>query len=237
MAIDAMKILGALMNSGALSRGSGSNVLGSVLGAVVGGGGQSASSGGLGSMLGSLMGGGNAQQAQGGMAGMLGSLLGGGQGQPQGGGGLGALLGAAMGQLNNAQSGGSPELAQFGDASKPQAEEHAMLMVKAMINAAKSDGHVDAEEQKKIVEKLGDVSEEELEFVKQALTEPLDVDAFVKSIPRELGPEVYVVSLMAIDLDTNQEAQYLDQLVQGLGMTTDACNQIHEQLGVPKLYS
>ena len=58
--IDAMKILGSLINSGALSRGSGSNVLGSILGAVTGGGnsaGGQSGAGGLGSLIGGMLGG------------------------------------------------------------------------------------------------------------------------------------------------------------------------------------
>ncbi|MCW9077938.1 MAG: tellurite resistance TerB family protein [Gammaproteobacteria bacterium] len=46
--------------------------------------------------------------------------------------------------------------------------------------------------------------------------------------------QVYAVSLTAIDLDSNPEAQYLHQLAQGVGMSADACNRIHEQLGAPK---
>ena len=58
--IDAMKILGSLLSSGALSRGSGGNVLGSVIGAMTGGGRQAGASttGGLGDLVGSVLGGG-----------------------------------------------------------------------------------------------------------------------------------------------------------------------------------
>ena len=55
--IDAMKILGSLLNSGALSRGSASNILGSVIGAVTGAGQTSGSAptrgggGGLGDLV------------------------------------------------------------------------------------------------------------------------------------------------------------------------------------------
>ena len=42
---------------------------------------------------------------------------------------------------------------------------------------------------------------------------------------------------MAIDLDSNQEAQYLDQLAKGLNIQPQLANQIHEQLGAPTIYS
>ncbi len=252
MAIDAMKILGAVLSSGALSRGSGSSLLGSVLGAVTGGssgpsggmagmlgnmlGGGQGQGGGLGGMLGNMLGGGAQGGSGGGMAGLLGGLLGGGQGQSQGG-GLGALLGAAMQQFGGGggQSQPGAQLADFG-VPQEQANEQALLLVKAMINAAKADGQVDAQEQERIVNQLGDITPEELDFVKQELAAPLDLDGFIRSIPSGMGEQVYTISLMAIDLDSNAEAQYLDRLARGLGLSPEQCNAIHEQLGAPKLY-
>ncbi|WP_456417686.1 tellurite resistance TerB family protein [Thiolapillus sp.] len=234
MAIDAMKILGSLLNSGALSRGSGSNVLGAVLGSVLGGGQSGASAGsGLGGMLGGLLGGGSS--SGGGVADVLGGLLGGGAGSASGG-GLGDLLGAAMKQFGSAPQGMG--LVNFEPAIEPhQANEQAAIMIRAMINAAKADGRVDQEEQQHIVEGLGDVTPDEVEFVKKEMAQPLDVEGFVRSVPRGMERQIYLASLMAIDLDTNPEAQYLHQLAQGLGLDANEVNQLHEQLQVPKLYS
>ncbi len=244
MAIDAMKILGALMNSGALSRGSGSNVLGSILGAVMGGGAPQPprGGGGLGGMLGRMFGGGRSQPQQmpqgGGLGDILGGLMGGGQGQAAGG-GLGAILGAAMKQFGGAQGGGNAHaMRNFGGEIDPQqANDQAMLLVKAMINAAKADGQVDEAEQQRIVQRLGDISQEELDFVRRELAEPLDEDAFIRSIPPGMGQQVYTVSLMAIDLDTNPEARYLDRLAKGVGLSPEVCNQIHDHVGAPRLYT
>ncbi len=237
MAIDAMKILGSLLSSGAMSRGSGSNILGSLLGAVMGGG--QSSGGGLGDLLG-----GASRQMQGGPgAGGIGDLLGGllgGGGASGAGGGLGDLLGMAMQQFggNQAAGGGQvPDRADFNPIEPHQAEEQALILVRAMINAAKSDGEVDSEEQQKIIAKLGDVSQEEIDFVQRELAAPLDVDAFVREIPPGMAEQVYTVSLMTIDLDSNPEAQYLHQLAQGLGIEPATVNAIHEHLGAPKLYS
>ena len=237
--IDAFKILGSLLNSGALSRGSGSNVLGSVIGAVTGGGRQSG--GGLGGLLGGLLGGGAAPQPQaGGLGGLLGGLMGGGQSS---GGGLGDLLGMAMKHIGASRQGGGAQPAQFDERERlpqgvnyEQASDQATLLIKAMINAAKADGHVDREEQQKIVGKLGDVTQDEINFVRSELAQPLDTERFVRSIPRGMEQQVYAVSLMAIDLDSNPEAQYLHQLAQGTGITPEVSNAIHEQFGAPKLY-
>jgi len=45
------------------------------------------------------------------------------------------------------------------------------------------------------------------------------------------------MSLMAIDLDSQEEAVYLDSLRKGLNLSEQASNHIHEQLGAPKLYA
>jgi len=247
--IDAIKILGSLLNSGALSRGSGSNVLGSVIGALAGGQSASApsSGGGLGSLIGGMLGGGQQPGGGGGMGDLLGGLLGGGSQSSGGasrssGGGLGDLFGMAMKQFGAAQQGNAQQARDVARSRLPagtdygQMERQAELLVEAMINAAKADGRVDAEEQQKIVDRLGEVSRDELEFVRRELAEPLDVQGFIGRVPRGMEREVYAVSLMAIDLDSNPEAQYLHQLAQGVGLSADACNEIHRALGVPNLY-
>ncbi|MGB0845487.1 MAG: DUF533 domain-containing protein [Thiolinea sp.] len=291
--MDAVKILGSLLASGALSNGSGSNVLGNLLGSALGGGsqggmagmlgnmlggGQQQQGGGMADMLGGLLGGG--QQQQGGMAGMLGSLLGGGQQQQGGGiggmlgsmlngqqpsqqqggmadmlgsllgggngspagssmGGLGNLLGGAVGKFAQAQDTSAPDLASNffpQDYDRNEAEEQATLVIRAMINAAKADGNIDAEEQENIIAKLGNIEPDEAAFVRSEFQAPLDVNGFVSSVPRGMEQQIYAISLAAIDLDTQQEAQYLHQLAQGFSLSADVCNQLHDQVGAPKLY-
>ena len=240
--IDAMKILGGLLSSGALSRGSGSNVLGSVIGALTGGSpaGASRSGGGLGDLVGSMLGGGN---SGGGIGELLGGLLGGGAAPSGGrGGGLGDLMGMAMQQFGAAERGNTSQArAQMRDrlprgTDYLQVEQQAEILIRAMINAAKADGRIDSGEQQRIVERLGEVSEDEIAFVQREFQAPLDVDGFARSIPRGMEQQVYAISLMAIDLDSNPEAQYLHQLAKATGIGPDAVNQIHERLGAPKIY-
>jgi len=198
----------------------------------------SSGGGGLGGLLGGLAGG-AARSGGGGLAGMLGSALGSGGS----GGGLGGLLSSlGGGQQNNAQDGLGGLLGQMmgGDTSaQPSAQQNseAEIMIRAMINAAKSDGGVDETEQKKILEHLGEVSQEEIAFVQNEMAQPLNVDSFIQSIPKGLEQQVYVMSLLGIDLDSKAEAQYLNQLSTGLGISNDIANQIHEKVGVPTLYS
>jgi len=225
--------------------GSGGGGLGGMLGGALGGSGGSAGGGGLGGLLGGALSGGG--------AGGLGSLLGGGSGAAGGmAGGLGGLLesmsggnapaanagasapaGGSLGHLLNGalQGDNIPEPA-------PAQEDQARILIQAMVNAAKSDGEIDQTEQQKIVANLGDeVSDEERQFVISEMSAPLDTEGFIRSIPAGAGPQVYMMSLLAIDLDSREEAQYLDTLRKGVGMSEQDANSIHQKLGVPTLYS
>jgi uncharacterized membrane protein YebE (DUF533 family) len=292
-AIDTIKILGSLLGSGSLSKGSGGNVLGNILGSALGGSAAQPTQGGgaLGDILGSLLGGGSAKStsgssmgdllggllggAQGGggnMGDLLGSLLGGAQ-QPQaqapssssggmgdllgnllgggsqnssglgGAGGLGGLLGGALAKYAQAQNADAPNPSHDRCDHLPmgvdqkEAADHATIIIRAMINAAKADGNIDREEQEKIIAKLGDITQAEADFVRAEFNAPLDVDAFINSVPRGMEEQVYTVSLMAIDLDSNKEARYLQQLAQGFRIRADVANSIHEQLGVPTIFA
>lgn len=213
------------------------DMLGGLMGGATGGG---AGSGGLGGILESLGGGGGAAQG-GGLQGMLGGLA--------GGAGAAGLLGALGGTVaqrpasNNASFG---EVLNSSFSQTPQAEIEptadqeaaAALMLRAMIQAAKSDGNFDDAEQEKLMGQLGgDVDADEAAFVRAEMQRPVDVNALVAEVPQGLGPQVYAMSLLAIDLDSQAEAKYLHALAQGLGMDATAVNEVHAQLGVPSLYT
>ena len=69
------------------------------------------------------------------------------------------------------------------------------------------------------------------EFGKQ-----VDVRDLTWSVPRGMEEQVYTVSLIAIDLDEQKEAEYLADLAHGLRLDTDRCNQIHRSYGAPVIF-
>jgi len=304
--MDATKILGSLLSSGVLSKGSGGNVLGNILGAALGGsqnqqtqgggmlgdilgsvlsGGSNSSGGGLGNLLGSVLGGGSNSSSGGGLGDLLGSVFGGSSSSnSSSGGGLGNLLGSVLGggSSNSANvATGNPQvdakkledmlgvgkgglgsliggaLAKYGqvassshqtpdaddnsmlpsDLDASQVNDQAKLVIKAMVNAAKADGKFDQDEQQKILAKLGDLTDEEKAYIKSEFDAPLDVQAFASSVPRGMEHQIYALSLSAIDLDQNSEAQYLAQLAQALRITPQEANEIHAQLGAPQIFN
>ncbi|MCK5810274.1 MAG: tellurite resistance TerB family protein [Cocleimonas sp.] len=211
-------------------------------------GGNSSGGGLLGGLLGGQgsqrQGGGGLSDMLGGGSGGLGSLLGGASG-----GGLGGLLGslAGGGAQNNAEknNGQAKDFSSmFNDAiqgkepeATPEQDQQAQIMLRAMISAAKADGHIDEDEKKKIVEHMKDVSDEDAEMVRNELQAPLDIQGLIESVPKGMEQQVYLMSLLAIDLDSKEEAVYLDFLAKGLNISHQESNQIHEKLGAPTLYN
>lgn len=112
----------------------------------------------------------------------------------------------------------------------------AMLLIRAMIAAAKSDGRVTQEEQQAILSRIGQPDQEVLGFLQQEFSKPLDVRELAWSVPLGLEPKVYMMSLAAIELDTQSEATYLKELAHGLRMAPQLCNEIHAKFNAPPIF-
>lgn len=97
-------------------------------------------------------------------------------------------------------------------------EENARLMIRAMIQAAKADGEIDADERAKIMDHLKDASDEEIAFVEAELSAPVDVMALAKAAGDSAKTQVYAAARMAIKVDNPQENAYLNQLATALGL-------------------
>lgn len=208
---------GSRIDTAAAAPGGLGDLMGDLLGGA-GGSGTSAASGGLGGLLDQLAGGGQttrtatrrATAPTGGLEDLLKGATGGGAG------GLGDLLG---GLLGGAMAGGAASTGGLGslfdqalqgrtpETPTRDQELAAALMLKAMIQAAKCDGKLDAEEKQKLAENLGDASPQEMAFVNNELAAPVDVDGLARQVPEGMERQVYLISLMAIDLDSRNEAQ------------------------------
>lgn len=152
-----------------------------------------------------------------------------------------AGLGSLMNTLQSAAQAGSRQSADmmssiFGGTPAGDAmEEQAKLMIRAMIQAAKADGEIDAAEQKAILDHLTDASEEERAFVQAELRRPIDLAGLVEDTADSSRAQVYATSLAAIRLDNAAEAAYLKQLAQALQLSDEVRDRIHEKLGAPTL--
>lgn len=221
--------------------------LSSMLGGGAGGGGGLS---GLGGMLGGVLGdaekavGGRDNLALGGLGALAGALLGGG-GRSMGGalgGGVMALL-AAMAykalQGTDAEPAGIPVgLAEpKTDADRSELEQHAALILKAMINAAKADGQIDPGEVKRIVGKLQEdgIQENDQQFLIMELQKPMETEQLIAAGRghQDVAAQIYAASLLAIEVDTPAEKAYLEQLADGLKLAPEVTQQIRGFAGVP----
>lgn len=233
------QVMGGSRQSGA--GGGIGDLLGNVLGGAAGsrGGAGSGLGGVLGSVLGSL---GTNRQAAGGLGALAGAILGGGRGATRGaigGGGLALLASLAFAALQKA--GRQPQMPtalmeEETPAQQQQLEAQAQTIVRAMINAAKADGQIDETEVQKIIGRLDDngLTEEEKNFFLVEARKQMDLQGIIAeaAVSQELAAEVYAASLLAIEVDTTAEQQYLQQLADGLGLPAEAVAHIHATLGV-----
>ncbi len=123
--------------------------------------------------------------------------------------------------------------------AKPASElddKRAAMLVCAMINAAKADGQLDQKEQDAILGQLGDVTQDEINWVRKQLEAPVDVKSFAWDVPLGLEEEVYGFSLLAIGLDKQKEANYLKELAHGLRIKPQEANELHQQFGAPTIF-
>lgn len=108
--------------------------------------------------------------------------------------------------------------------------EEVYILLKAMVNAVKADGHIDTDERQKILEFMGDMSKVEKMFVEHELQKELHFEEFLKEVPKGMEKQVYYMSLFAIDLDNEAEREYLEILSHRLNLPYHVVDSIHESL-------
>lgn len=119
-------------------------------------------------------------------------------------------------------------------ASQSSAEE-AILLIRAMIAAAKADGVIDAEERQRILAKLdaAQLSPEDRGFMEAELSRPHSAEAIAAAVQgAEQARQVYLVSLLAVEVDTPEERNYLKTLAGLLGLDAAVVATLHEAAAI-----
>lgn len=114
---------------------------------------------------------------------------------------------------------------------KSPGNAQALVLVRAMINAAKADGEISRDEQQSIINHFDGAPDEAMQFLRQEISQPLNVREFAWSVPLGMEQQVYAMSLLAIQEDTPAEQQYLDQLAHGLRLSAEVCQKLHARYG------
>jgi uncharacterized membrane protein YebE (DUF533 family) len=157
---------------------------------------------------------------------------------------LGSLALEALQGLSRQPAGGAPaalpaELplglrAPTTMSEESELESKAKVVLKAMINAAKADGQIDDAERQRILGKLEEAGAdaETRESVQADMRRPFDVNGLPEVSNPQTAVEVYAASLLAIEVDTPAERDYLRRLAQGLGLEAGTVQRLHAALGV-----
>ena len=209
-------------------------------------------------LLGQLMGSGAATGLAGGLAGGLASsLLTSKKGRKLGGKALsmgsiaavGAMAYGAFQKYNSAQAATAiPAQQQATPALSPAPQGSAFLpaesdtvalqnlsmtLVRAMIAAARSDGRLDAKESQAIFQRMEalDLQPDERDLLIQEMGKPVDMDAIVQSaVSPEIAAEIYLASLLAVDVDTVEEQSYLGMLAARMRLPQELVKELHKQV-------
>ena len=190
--------------------------------------------------------------AVGGLAALAGAFLGGKSGVPHGalgGGALALLASLAMATLKGKDDAAQP--APGGDdpgqdaplglrepqtpGEEQELQDKATLIISAMINAAKADGAIDQQEAQRIVGKLegSGADPQARQFIADEMLKPMDMNSLIQRAQTpQLAVEVYAASLLAIEVDTPAEQDYLRRLAQGLRLDPATVQQVQQTLGV-----
>ncbi|WP_455922396.1 tellurite resistance TerB family protein [Pseudomonas putida] len=102
-----------------------------------------------------------------------------------------------------------------------QAEQHSQAVLKALIAAAKADGHVDARERELIEGQFRQLTADpQLQhWLHAELNKPLDpVDVARAAGTPEMAAEMYLASVMMVDEAQFMERTYLDELARQLSL-------------------
>jgi uncharacterized membrane protein YebE (DUF533 family) len=167
--------------------------------------------------------------------GVLGLLLGGGGGGKMmrygGAAALGAMALNAFQAYQRQQAGGmrgAPGPSYYAADALPHLTPAAdggsfeLVLVRAMVGAAKADGHIDATEQRRLfaeVERLG-LDAASKAYVFELLTKDIDVASLASAVAtEEQAAELYLAARLAIDPDQPAERAYLDALASNLQLS------------------
>jgi uncharacterized membrane protein YebE (DUF533 family) len=125
-----------------------------------------------------------------------------------------------------------PETSRFHPVS--QTEDDALLFLRTMVAAAASDGQIDDAERARIVKGLTEagIDPDATRWLDTEMASPADVEELAANVnDPEKAAQVYSAARIAIDPDTMQEREFLNQLAEALDLEPAVRSQIDDTAG------
>ncbi|MDH5824039.1 tellurite resistance TerB family protein [Luteimonas sp. RD2P54] len=146
---------------------------------------------------------------------------------------IGVMAYRAYGEYQRQQQTSAPEPQTVDRLPPPQAEVHSEAILKAVVAAAKADGHIDARERETIEGEFrrlaGDADLQR--WMHAELEKPLDPAEVARAgATPEIASEMYLASLMVADEQNYMERAYLDELARQLGLDESLKAGLERQL-------
>lgn len=119
------------------------------------------------------------------------------------------------------------------DTSTQAVNDFALLLLRSMIAAARSDGRLDGEEMDRVLGRAGtlDLDADSKSRLLDELRAPVDLDRLVGAADTpEKRAEVYAASLLAIEVDNEAERGYLAMLRARLGLEPALAERIEAEV-------
>ena len=138
-------------------------------------------------------------------------------------------------QRNNAAGAGDAATAPTVPAMDSEARSRAVL--KALVAAAKSDGHIEDRERELIEAEVAGIDSDPAlrDWLDQELRRPLDPAEVARAAPTpEIAAEMYLASLLVTDDQSPMERMYLDELARQLGLDAGLKTQLESSARQPR---
>ncbi|WP_129932545.1 tellurite resistance TerB family protein, partial [Pseudomonas sp. SWI36] len=146
---------------------------------------------------------------------------------------LGVLAYKAYGNWQANQRGAAAEPQTIDRLPPAQAEQHSQAVLRALVAAAKSDGHIDERERALIEGEFTRLdSDRELQhWLHAELNKPLDPAEVARAAQTpEMAAEMYLASVMMVDQENFMERAYLDELARQLRLDPGLRQELESQV-------
>ena len=111
-------------------------------------------------------------------------------------------------------------------------DKRSRTLLKAMIAAAKADGHIDEKERELLTQQMAklDPDADAAKLINEELNKPLNIQDIAAGVDSPAAAaEIYLLSRLVLNVDNDQERIYLSQLAQTLGLAPDLVAQLDNQ--------
>ncbi|WP_111537181.1 tellurite resistance TerB family protein [Palleronia aestuarii] len=159
-----------------------------------------------------------ATQTDGGIGGMVNKLV-------------DTISGATSSTATEAEEPSAAELREDEQAAENLSDAKALLLIRAMITAAYSDGALSSEERERI---MGEIAEaggdaEDRQVMEREIANPKPLDELLRDVQdKETAEEFYLASAAAVDGETEANRSYLETLRQRLDISEEEAREVEE---------